>query len=217
MLNESKGSYWKLSITGDHSSSLNTKSGLFFFKFMNLSVLKDCWKPDAIFIPNYNSISRRSFQLKLNKKKKYKPYSTFKFDILRYRRVFDPKYFYNFNRYLFNRHSYRSLTGYNYVFSQHKYEEVVVRLAKQGNGCSKLKNRNIKLAVYDNSVYVDWVKKINRLLGRPNRFHKLRKNENKLGKKFLTSITRFSIWRRHRTERLFRNWKLLFVRSKTGN
>lgn len=85
---------------------------LFFFKFIKLRKvfkLKDLfWRYNLTSIRKKEYIGVNKWLWSLNKKKKYKPYSFFKFNIYKYRRVFNPKYWYNFNTYL--------LTRYNYIY-----------------------------------------------------------------------------------------------------
>lgn len=83
---------------------------LFFFKFIKLRKvfkLKDLfWRYNLTSVRKKEYLGVNKWLWSLNRKKKYKPYSFFKFNIYKYRRVFNPRYWYSFNTYLLTRYNY---------------------------------------------------------------------------------------------------------------
>lgn len=92
-----------------------TRSFLFFFKFIKLKkffqLKQSNWNDNLVFLRNHRNINMRNWLWAATKKKKYKPYSFFKFSILRYRRIVNPKHWYNFNHYLLTRFNHLYFTG----------------------------------------------------------------------------------------------------------
>lgn len=115
MLNNFKPNYIRIHVDKDLYFLNRTKSFLFFFKFIKLKKFfqftQNSWNDSIVFLRNHQNINVRNWLWSMTKKKKYKPYSFFKFNILKYRRVFDPKHWYNFNYYLLTRFNHLYFKG----------------------------------------------------------------------------------------------------------
>lgn len=209
MLNSSQ----RLSIKIHNSTDLNflsqTKRLLFFFKFVKLKKFfqtnKDLWKDSLIFLNKHQNINVRQLLWGLKKNKKYKPYSFFKFNILRYRRIFNPRYWYDFNSYLLTRYNYLSFQGPTLDYRESSTRSVNLAVYESNSSYwSMRKAKDTLIWLQNANIFRNIILKKRRFLRKTTLFQEV-SAKKWWSMKPVTKLLRFLAWWKYQRKLSFKN------------
>lgn len=133
---------FKLNATKELKKISKLENLLFFFKFIKLHKVvdkkKNFWQQNKIAILNKLKVNFNQWDWNHSKRHLYKPYNNWKFNILKYRRFFLPKYWYTFNYYLLTRYNYLNFS--KPVISAYINTHRLITLIGSGNTSNITKN-----------------------------------------------------------------------------